>query len=137
MGKLKRASSKKVIAAKEGVWHTLNINRYNKYLFILETILLVGVVDEFFEGLIMGLNVGLYLHVFLLMFSIGVLFVFALALIEKIGKGTIVWLVRLSNNKILRVVFHVLILCGLFYLYAKVFFGVEIGLVFNIGLNAS
>ncbi|MGM5488434.1 MAG: hypothetical protein ACQESG_05785 [Nanobdellota archaeon] len=76
----------------------LNINRYNKMFFIFETILLVGVVDEFFESLIMQIDYGIYLNIILLMISI--LFYLALQFIEK--EGAIIWIARLNNNKILR-----------------------------------
>jgi hypothetical protein len=135
--KFQKASGKAVDATKKGVAKFTNINRYNKYLFIFETILFVGVIDEFFEGVITGFNLGIYLHILLLMFSIGILFTIALNVIESITKGTIVWLVRLSNNKILRVVVHLIIFAILFYLYGKVFFDTNISLSFNIGLNAT
>ena len=134
--KVKKNSVKNIESAKKGIKSGLNINRYNKYLFIFETILLVGVIDEFFETLIMGLNISTYLHIVLLMVSIGTLFYFALMFIERFSKGTIMWLVKLNQNKVLRFLVHVIILYILFYLYAKVFFGLNISLVFNVGLNA-
>ena len=137
MRKMKRSGAKTLEQTRQGVKDVTNINRYNRYLFILETILLVGVVDEYFESLITGLNISIYFHILLLMFSIGVLFVVALKVIEKIGKGTIVWLVRLSSNKILRLIAHIVILSLLFCLYGKVFFGTDISLSFNVALNAT
>ena len=135
LNRIKRVSSKKLQEGKAGVGRALNINRYNRYLFMLETILLVGVIDEYFESLIMKVNYGVYLNILLLMLSIGVLFSFALKLIEPIARGTISWLVRLNDNKILRAVVHIAILYFLFCLYARVYFGLTISLVFNIGLN--
>lgn len=135
--KIKKVSVQKIASIKKGVRDTTNINRYNKYLFIFETILLVGVIDEFLESLIMKLDYGIYLNIVLLMLSIGILFYFALQFIEKLGKGTIIWIVRLNKNKILRIATHVLILSVLFYFYAKVFYSTEIGIVFNFGLTAS
>ncbi len=135
--KIKNASTKKMDAAKKGVKDTLNINRYNKWLFIFETILLVGVIDEYFETVIMGLNQSIYVHILLLMLSIGILFSLALRFIEPVAKGGIIWIVRLNNNKILRAVVHILILSVLYYLYARVFFDTSVSLSFNIGLNAS
>jgi len=135
--KMKNASSKKLGAAKDGVKSALNINRYNKYLFILETILLVGVLDEYFESLIMGIDYGIYINILLLMLSIGILFSLALRFIEPIAKGSITWVVRLNENKILRFIVHVVILCLLYYLYAQVFFDTTVSLSFNIGINAT
>ena len=71
------------------------------------------------------------------MLSIGILFAFALQFIEKVARGAIIWIVRLNSNKILRFIVHALILSALFWLYAKVFFGVQVDLIFDIGLNAS
>jgi len=135
--KVKNVSVKKLGVAKDGVKSALNINRYNKLLFILETILFVGVIDEYFESLIMGIDYGIYLNILLLMLSIGILFSLALRFIEPLTKGSIVWIVRLNNNKILRAAVHIVILCLLYYLYAKVFFDTTVSLSFNIGLNAS
>ena len=135
MKKLKKASSERLDRTRTGVKRALNINRYNKMLFIFETILFVGVVDEFFESLIMQIDYGIYLNIILLMISIGILFYLALQFIEKVAKGAIIWIVRLNNNKILRFFVHALILFGLFWLYAKVFFGVHLHLIFNVGLS--
>jgi hypothetical protein len=117
--------------------NNLNINKYNKFLFIFETILFVGVIDEFFEGLIMQIDNGIYLNILLLMFSIGILFYIALQFIERVAKGAIIWVVRLNNNKLIRLFVHIIILSFLYYLYAQVFFDTTIALNFNIGLTAS
>ena len=135
--RFKKVSAKKLEDTHKGVKRTLNINRYNKYLFIFETILLVGVIDEYFESLIMQLDYGIFLNIILLMLSIGILFYFALQFIERLGKGTIIWIVRLNQNKILRIAAHILILAALFYFYAQVFYGTKIGIVFDFGLTAS
>lgn len=137
MQRFKKVSTERLDQTRNGVKNALNINRYNKMLFIFETILLVGVIDEFFEGLIMMVDYGIYLNILLLMLSIGILFYIALQFIEKVAKGTIIWIVRLNNNKILRFFVHALILFGLFWLYAKVFFGVHLNLIFNVGLSAA
>jgi len=129
--------SKAVTATKTETKKALNINRYNKYLFILETILFIGVLDEFLESLILKVDFGIVINTILLMASIGILFSWALLLIEPIMKGTIIWLVRLNNNKILRVIVHVIILSLLFCLYAKVFFGTNLSLSVDVGLNMS
>jgi hypothetical protein len=121
----------------KGTKDTLNINKYNKFLFIFETILLVGVIDEFFEGLIMTIDNGIYLNILLLMLSVGILFYIALQFIERVSKGAIIWVVRLNNNKIIRLFVHIVILSILYYLYAQVFYDTTIGLTFNIGLTAS
>ncbi|PLW80487.1 hypothetical protein C0585_02215 [Candidatus Woesearchaeota archaeon] len=134
---IKKKLDKGLDNTKEFAKKYTNINTYNKKLFVFETILLVGVIDEFFEGLIMKLDYGIYLNIILLMLSIGILFYFALTFIEKVSKGAIVWLVRLNDNKILRFLVHAVILFILFCMYAKVFYGTNINLVFNIGLNAS
>lgn len=135
--KFRKACGKRIYAVRCLCRRYSNINRYNRYLFIFETILLVGVIDEFLEGLIMQLDYGIFLNIALLMFSIGVLFYFALQFIERLGKGTIIWIVRLNKNKILRVAAHIVILALLFYLYAKVFYGTELGLVLDIGVTTS
>ncbi len=136
LNKVKRKSIKTFESTEKGIKNGLNINRYNKFLFIFETILLIGVIDEFFETLIMGLELSIYSHILLLMLSIGTLFYFALMFIEKVAKGTITWLVRLNSNKILRFIVHVIILYIIFILYARVFFDTNISLVFNLGLSA-
>lgn len=134
--KLKKKSAERFDHTRTGMKKALNINRYNKMLFIFETILFIGVVDEFFESLIMKIDYGMYLNIILLMLSIGVIFAFALKFIERVARGAIIWIVRLNNNKILRFFVHALILFGLFWLYAKVYFGVNVHLVFNVGLQA-
>jgi len=137
MKKLKKASSKKLEQTTKGVQSTLNINRYNKLLFIFETILLVGVVDEFFEGVVTGLSLNIYLHVLLLMLAVGILFTLAFSFLEPWTKKLIVWTVRINQNKILRFLMHVIILAVLYYFYAKVFFGTTIGINFSLGLSAN
>ena len=136
LSNLKKRGSKRIESTKEGVKKGLNINRYNKNLFILETVLLIGALDEFFESLILKLDFGIYLNVLLVMLSVGVLFTLAFNFIEKYMKGIIIWMVRVSNNKIIRFAVHLIILGVLFYLYAQIFFNVKIGLVFNVGLSA-
>ncbi len=131
VNKFKKISSK--IMDKEN----LNINKYNRFLFIFETILFVGVIDEYFEGLIMSIDNGIYLNILLLMFSVGILFYVALQFIERVAKGAIIWVVRLNNNKLIRLIVHLVILSFLYYLYAKVFFDVTVGLSFNVGLSVS
>jgi len=137
MKRLRKKSSDGLYQTKEGIKKGLNINRYNKMLFIFETILLVGVIDEFLEIQILKLDFGLYVNIALLMVTLGILFYFAFHIVEKAAKSTIVWIVRLNNNKILRFLVHVIILSFLYYLYAKIFFSTTIGLTFNLGLNAS
>jgi hypothetical protein len=85
----------------------------------------------------MKFDAGFYINVLLLMLSIGVLFTFALGFIEKVAKGAITWIVRLNDNKILRIAVHIIILAVLFYLYSKVYFGVEVGLDFSIKITAN
>lgn len=133
---IKKKTVKTIDATKNGIKKVSNINRYNRKLFILETILFIGVLDEYMESLILKVDAGFYINVILLMASIGILFTFALKFIEKVAKGAITWIVRLNDNKILRVAVHILILGILFYLYSKVYFDVELGLDFSINITA-
>lgn len=85
----------------------------------------------------MSIDNGIYLNILLLMFSVGILFYVALQFIERVAKGAIIWVVRLNNNKLIRLIVHLVILSFLYYLYAKVFFDVTVGLSFNVGLSVS
>ncbi|MFH1590872.1 MAG: hypothetical protein ABIC95_03005 [archaeon] len=135
--KLKKRSIEKLQQTKVAIKQSTNINRYNKYLFILETILLVGVVDEYVENLIIGWTLGVYLNTLLIMIAIAIMFSLALRIIEPLARGTVTWLVRLTSNKVVRVTMHVVILCIIFYLYGKVFFGVDVGIDFSVGLKGT
>jgi hypothetical protein len=103
-----------------------NINRYNKYLFIFETVLLIGLLENYLSEIILELNINVYLNVLLIMLSIGFLFTLAFRFLEPLARDTIVWLVRFNENKILRIVAHALILICLFYLYTLAYFDVVI-----------
>jgi hypothetical protein len=137
LSKLKKKSSEKIQNAKKNVSSKLNINKYNKWLFIFETILFVGVIDEYFEGLILSLNIDFYWHVLLLMISVGVLFTLLFRYIEPLTKKILVFLVRINTNKLVRIIMHIIILSILFYLYSQVFFGKTISIDFSFSVNAT
>lgn len=137
MRKAKRSAAKTAERVKHGLRAGTNINTYNKWLFIFETVLFVGVLDEFLEGKLLDLDLGLYVNVAILMLMTGTLFTFAFRFIERYTQKTISWLVRLNSNKILRLFVHLVIISLLFYLYAKVFFEVNLSLVLDIGVSAS
>jgi len=127
----------KIERTKKAVKNTLNINKYNKWLFIFETILLIGVLDEYLEGFILGLEIDIYWHILLLMILIGTLFTFAFSVIEPWTKKIITWTIRINQNKVLRTLMHIIILGFIYFLYAKVFFATNIGITFDVGLNIS
>ncbi len=112
-------------------------NRCSKWVFVFETILFVGVLDEYLESLITNLSINFYLHVLLFMLSIGILFTLAFSVIEPWTKELIIWTVRLNENPAVKFIVHLLILGLLYWLYAKVFFGKTIDIDVNIGINAS
>jgi hypothetical protein len=62
-----------------------NVNRYT-FFFVMETILLIGVLDEVLEGVILGAELPLVANVLLLMLAVGVLFNSVFALLEKFIK---------------------------------------------------
>lgn len=120
----------------KGAKRTLSINKYSKWLFVFETVLFVGVGDEYLESLITNLSVNFYLHVLLLMLSMGILFTLAFSVIEPWTKELIIWTIRLNESKAVKFVVHVIILGLLYWLYAKVFFGRTIDIDIDIGLSA-
>ena len=115
----------KIERTKKALKDTLNINKYNKWLFIFETILLVGVLDEYLEGLLLGLNLNIYLHILITMVFVGVLFTLAFSVLEPWTRKIITWTIRINQNKILRVAIHIIILVVIYFLYAKVFFATK------------
>jgi len=125
-----------IAKTKKAVKNTLNINKYNKLLLVFETVLLVGVIDEYLEGVILAQDMSIYLHVLTLMLLVGFIFTFAFSIIEPIIKKWVAWTIRFNRNKLIRVIIHVLILSILYYLYAQVFFGTtiqpDIGIVLNL-----
>ncbi len=126
VNKIKKETTKTIDTASDEVKKVTNINRYNKYLFVFETVLAVGVIDEFFEGVVTGLQLNFYLHVLILMLAVGLLFTAAFRFLEPLTKGTVVWLVRFNKNKFVRVLVHALILGSLFYFYSLVFFNTQL-----------
>ena len=122
---------------KEEVKKDLNINTWNKYLFIFETILFIAVIEEFLEGKITNLEMQLFPHILLVMLLVGTSFTGAVRLVEPILKGSVTKIVRFSNNKIIRITVHVLILFGLFVLYGLVYFDTLIKPMLSIGLATS
>ena len=131
--RLRPKTKKKIVAE---VKKDININTYNKYLFIFETVLLVGVIEEFIEGYVLGLDLQLFLHMFLVMVLVGTSFTGAIAFVEPLLKGSITWIVRFGKNKIVRVGVHAAILFGLFFLYGLVYFGTKVTPAVSIGLTA-
>ncbi|MCP3682874.1 MAG: hypothetical protein GY861_09310 [bacterium] len=121
---------------KDNVKKGVNINTYNKYLFIFETVLFVAVVEEFIEIKMLALDINLYLNILLVMLLVGTSFTGLIFVLEPFLKGTITKVVRFSNSKIVRVVLHSVILFVLFLLYAFVYFGEKITPAISIGLNA-
>ena len=61
--KVQKESVKKYDSAKKGIKDISNINRYTRYLFVLETILFVGVASEYFEQIIMDIDFGMYINI--------------------------------------------------------------------------
>ena len=119
----------------KGTKRTLITNKYSKWLFVFETVLFVGVVDEYLESLITNLSIDFYLHVLLLMLSIGVLFTLTFSVIEPWTKELIIWTIRLNESKAVKFAVHLIILGLLYWLYAKVFFGRTIAVDLNIGVS--
>ncbi|MBT3720028.1 hypothetical protein HN789_02985 [archaeon] len=137
MKKFKKKVTKKIDETVNNTKKALNINKYNKWLFIFETFLFVGVLDEFIENLILSINLNILFHVILIMLSVGILFTAAFSIIEPLTKKILAWLVRINSNKIVRILMHIIILSVLYYLYAFVFFGAKLQLTFNVAINAT
>ncbi len=100
----------------------VNINTYNKYLWVFETILLVGAVEEFIEGKVVALDIDFNLNVILVMLLVGTAFTLAVRFTEPLFKKSVTLLVRIRESKALRVALHASILFGLFLLYSWVYF---------------
>jgi hypothetical protein len=94
----------------------------NRFLFIVETLLLVGVIEEFIESYVMRMDQSVYMTVLMLMLLIGVLFYFALGLIQGIAGGAILFIVSINKSRALRLIVHACIFACLFYLYLIVYF---------------
>jgi len=107
---------------KKEIKKDLNINTYNKYLWVFETVLLVGVVEEYIEGYVVDLNIPFVFNVILVMLLIGTAFTLLIRFTEPLFKGILVWMVRFRNEKQVRFILHAGILFGLFCLYAFVYF---------------
>ena len=137
MPRKKKTFKKKLESVQKSVKDGLNINKYNKWLFIFETVLLVGVLDEFLEGVILDLPISFYWHVALVMLCIGIVFSAAFIFIEKYAKKIVIGIIRFSNNKLVRIILHLAIIAIIFYLYARVFFGTKVALDIAIGVTAT
>jgi len=121
---------------KDNLKKSVNINTYNKYLFLFETILFIGAIEEFIETKVLALETNFYISVILIMLLIGTAFTFAVVFLEPKVRNLITWIVRASTNRVIRVVVHSIILFGLFLLYAFVYFGAKLMPVFSFGLKA-
>lgn len=100
----------------------LNINTWNRYLFILEAILFVGAIEEYIEGWVTSLDMNFNLHVILIMLLIGTSFLFAVERLEPLVRRVFEYVVRFRSNKAFRFGIHATIMVFLFILYSLVYF---------------
>ena len=120
---------------KDNLKKSVNINTYNKYLFLFETILFIGAIEEFVETKVLALDINMYLDILIIMVLVGTSFTGAVIILEPKLRNLITWIVRASSNRVIRVVVHSVILFGLFLLYAFVYFGAKLMPVFSFGLK--
>ena len=96
--------------------------KLNRFFLVFETALVVGLSQIILEKKIVLMKLSVYHKVGLIMLMAGGLFSIAFAILSKLVEGALKK-VTVSHKVTSNIIIHIIILAGLYYLYALYYFG--------------
>ena len=96
--------------------------KLNRFFLVFETALVVGLAQIILEKKIVILKISIYQKVGLIMLMAGGLFSIAFVILSKVVEGALKK-VTVSHKILTNLIIHLIILAGLYYLYAFYYFG--------------